>query len=61
MTENGEKSDILWGFADGGRFTSEFPANMMSHVVRLVVYQDNRVVVHCYAEALLAMICPRFG
>ena len=41
--------------ADGGRFTSEFPAHMMSHAARLSVDPDNRVVMHCHPDNLLAM------
>ena len=40
---------------DGGKFTSEFPAHMMSHVARLGVDPDNRVVMHCHPANLLAM------
>ena len=30
LTDGGETAQHLWGFADGGKFTSEFPAHMMS-------------------------------
>ncbi len=55
LTENGEKADLLWGYTDGGQFTSEFPAHMMSHVARLKVDPKNRVVMHCHPANLLAM------
>ena len=55
LTENGTKAELLWGFTDGGRFTSEFPAHMMSHVARLRVDPENRVVMHCHPANLLAM------
>ena len=55
LTENGEKADLLWGYTDGGQFTSEFPAHMMSHVARLKVDGKNRVVMHCHPANLLAM------
>ena len=55
LTENGEKADLLWGYIDGGQFTSEFPAHMMSHVARLKVDDKNRVVMHCHPANLLAM------
>ena len=42
-------------FTDGGKFTSEFPAHMMSHVARLKVDPMNRVVMHCHPANLLAM------
>ena len=55
LTENGKKAELLWGFADGGRFTSEFPAHMMSHAARLKADAQNRVVMHCHPAHLLAM------
>ena len=47
--------DLLWGYKDGGRTTSEFPAHMMSHIARLKVNPNNRVVMHCHPTNLLAM------
>lgn len=47
--------ELLWGFADGGRPTSEFPAHMMSHIERLKIDPENRVVMHCHPTNLLAM------
>ena len=32
LTDGGKTAELLWGFTDGGKFTSEFPAHMMSHV-----------------------------
>ena len=55
LTEEGRTAELLWGFADGGKFTSEFPAHMMSHAVRLEQDPDNRVVMHCHPTNLLAM------
>ena len=55
LTDNGAQAQLLWGFADGGRFTSEFPAHMMSHVTRLAADPANRVVMHCHPANLLAM------
>ena len=46
LTKNGETAELLWGFADGGRFTSEFPAHMMSHAARLKIDPQNHVVMH---------------
>ena len=54
-TERGTQAELLWGYEDGGKFTSEFPAHMMSHVARLGVDPDNRVVMHCHPANLLAM------
>ena len=55
LTDGGGTAELLWGFTDGGRFTSEFPAHMMSHVARLGVDPENRVVMHCHPANLLAM------
>ena len=55
LTERGTQAELLWGYEDGGKFTSEFPAHMMSHVARLGVDPDNRVVMHCHPANLLAM------
>ena len=55
LTQNGENAQLLWGFTDGGKFTSEFPAHMMSHAARLKVDPENRVVMHCHPANLLAM------
>ena len=55
IANGGETAELLWGFTDGGKFTSEFPAHMMSHVARLKVDPDNRVVMHCHPANLLAM------
>ena len=55
LRDQGRQADLLWGFADGGQFTSEFPAHMMSHVARLKVDDKNRVVMHCHPANLLAM------
>ncbi len=55
LADGGETAELLWGFTDGGRFTSEFPAHMMSHAARLSVDPDNRVVMHCHPDSLLAM------
>ena len=55
LTNGGETAQLLWGFTDGGKFTSEFPAHMMSHAARLKVDPENRVVMHCHPTYTLAM------
>ncbi|MBR4529027.1 MAG: rhamnulose-1-phosphate aldolase [Lachnospiraceae bacterium] len=55
MTDAGRQAELLWGFTDGGRFTSEMPAHMMSHAARLQADPDNRIVMHCHPDNLLAM------
>ena len=47
--------ELLWGFKNGGRTTSEFPAHMMCHIARLKVDPENRVVMHSHPTNTLAM------
>lgn len=55
IAADGKAAELLWGNKDGGRFTSEFPAHLMSHMARLSVDPDNRVIVHCHPTYTLAM------
>ena len=55
LTQGGKNAQLLWGFTGGGKFTSEFPAHMMSHAARLSVDPENRIVMHCHPANLLAM------
>ena len=55
ISADGLNAELLWGFADGGSFTSELPAHIMSHLARLSVDPENRVVMHCHPDNLLAM------
>ena len=53
--KGGKEVELLWGYKDGGRPTSEFPAHMMSHMARLSVDPENRVVMHSHPTNTLAM------
>lgn len=55
ITDGGKTAQLLWGYSDGGKFTSELPAHLMSHAARLAVDPKNRVVMHCHPSNLLAM------
>ena len=55
LSDSGKNAELLWGFSDGGRFTSEFPAHMMSHSARLKTDPQNRIIMHCHPANLLAM------
>ena len=55
LAEGGTRADLLWGFTDGGSFTSELPAHVMSHIARRRVDPAHRVVMHCHPANLLAM------
>ncbi len=55
ISADGQNAELLWGYEDGGKFTSELPAHLMSHIQRLKVDPQNRVVMHTHPTNLLAM------
>lgn len=55
IAADGTTAELLWGYADGGKFTSELPAHLMSHAARLSVNPQNRVIMHCHPTHTLAM------
>ena len=55
IAEDGTTAELLWGYRDGGRFTSELPAHLMSHIVRLKHDPNNRVIMHTHPTYTLAM------
>ncbi len=52
IAQNGTDAELMWGYSDGGQFTSELPAHLMSHIVRLAIDPENRVVMHCHPTNL---------
>ena len=52
---DGTKAELLWGYCDGGRPTSELPAHLISHMARLEKDPENRVVMHTHPTYTLAM------
>ena len=55
LADGGRTAELLWGFTDGGKFTSEFPAHIMSHAVALTKDPAHRVVMHCHPVNVIAM------
>ena len=55
IAADGSSLDLLWGYTDGGRPTSELPAHLMSHMARLAVDPENRVVMHTHPTNTIAM------
>ncbi len=55
IAADGIHAELLWGFSDGGTFTSELPAHLMSHISRLAIDPGHRVITHCHPTHLLAM------
>ncbi len=55
IAKDGTTAELLWGYKDGGKFTSELPAHLMSHMARLSVNPENRVIIHSHPTNTLAM------
>ena len=46
---------LLWGYKDGGRPTSECPTHLLCHIERLKVDPNHRLVIHCHTTNIIAM------
>lgn len=55
VSQDGKKVELLWGLENNAVPTSELPSHFMSHIARLEVDPENRIVMHCHATHLLAM------
>ncbi len=55
IAQDGITAELLWGYRDGGKFTSELPSHLMCHAARLKVDPENRVVIHSHPTHTLAM------
>ena len=55
IQENGNRADIMWGFNDLGKPTSELSTHLLTHDMRLKVDPKHRVVIHTHATHTMAM------
>lgn len=55
IDSNGHTAHLLWGYKDGGRMTSEFPAHLMSHAMRYKANPLNRVIMHTHPTYTICM------
>lgn len=55
VAEDGKMLEVLWGLENDCRPTSELPSHFMSHMARLAVDPEHRIIMHCHASHLLAM------
>lgn len=55
VKEDGKTLQLLWGLENGAVHTSELPSHFMSHMARLEVDPENRIIMHNHATHLLAM------
>lgn len=55
IAKDGATAELLWRYKDGGKFTSELPAHLISHIARLKKDPLNRVIMHTHPTYTLAM------
>lgn len=55
ISEDGYNAHIVWGFEDNGRYTSELPSHLLSHIERIKVDSNHKVIMHCHPTNLVAM------
>ena len=55
ISDSGNTVELLWGLENGALPTSELPSHFMSHIARLEVDPENRIIMHNHATHLLAM------
>ncbi|MFS0781257.1 rhamnulose-1-phosphate aldolase [Bacillus sp. 1P06AnD] len=55
VASNGMAIDVLWGFSNGGRPTSELSSHFLSHISRLNLDKKHRVIMHAHATNIIAM------
>ena len=55
ISDDGSVAHLLWGFSDGGSFTSEVIMHLGAHSKRLAHDPNQRVVMHAHPTALVSM------
>lgn len=55
VADDGKSVDLIWGYSDGSRPTSELPAHLMSHIERLKLDPNHRIIIHTHPTNLIAM------
>lgn len=55
VARNGKYCELLWGFSDGGTFTSEITMHLCAHYQRRLVDKNQCVVMHAHPANVIAM------
>lgn len=55
VSEDGSKMYLLWGYDDGGKFTSEITMHLGAHQQRLNTDEKHKVVMHAHPTNLISM------
>lgn len=53
--EKGNEIQIIWGFGENGRPTSEIETHLMTHNLKIAKNKNHRVVMHAHPTNLVAM------
>ncbi len=55
VSKDGSYCKLLWGFSDGGTFTSEITMHLSAHYQRRLIDKDQCVVMHAHPTHVIAM------
>ncbi|MGM9683194.1 MAG: rhamnulose-1-phosphate aldolase [Eubacteriales bacterium] len=55
ISDNGSSAHLLWGYSDGGSFTSEIIMHLGAHGKRLAHDPNQRVVMHAHPTSTICM------
>ncbi|NCB52661.1 MAG: rhamnulose-1-phosphate aldolase [Clostridia bacterium] len=55
ISEDGSAYDVLWGFSDGGKATSELSSHLLCHLARRDANPKSRVIIHSHPTNIIAM------
>lgn len=55
INQEGDGFEIVWGFQQDNKPTSELPTHLLCHSERLKINKENKVIVHCHPTYTIAM------
>lgn len=55
VSKDGTNMELLWGYDDGGKFTSEITMHLGAHSERLRIDNKHKVVMHAHPTNLISM------
>lgn len=55
ISDDGSYADLMWGYKEGGTFTSEAAMHLGAHIERLKRDKRQRVIVHAHPANIVAM------
>src|SRR5690554_4334557 len=55
ICDDGFSADVIWGYADNGKPTSELSTHLLTHLARLSVDETHSVVIHTHTPNIMAM------